>query len=104
MESKKLLIVEDDAVIQQVLRNVLERAGFQTTIVGDAPDALKVIQQQGLPHLVIIDLHLPTMHGFTLSDKIKRMGDVPIIILTAESSEDVVVQGIEEYADDYIIK
>jgi DNA-binding response OmpR family regulator len=104
MDGKKLLVVEDDAITQQVLRTVLERAGFQLTIAGDAPDALRAIQQHGLPHLAIVDLQLPSMHGFALSEKIKRMGDVPIIILTANRSEDIAVQGITEYADDFVVK
>ncbi|HVO42722.1 MAG TPA: response regulator transcription factor [Aggregatilineales bacterium] len=104
MENKRLLIVEDDSVTQQILRTVFERAGFQVTIVGDAPDALRVIQQQGLPHLAIVDLQLPSMHGFTLSERIKRMGDVPIVILTANRSEDILIQGITEYAEDFIVK
>lgn len=104
MESKRILIVEDDAVTRRLLQQLLEQAGFEATAVGDATGALNLLQQHGLPHLVILDLGLPGMHGFDLSERIKRMGDVPIIILTGDASEDSKVEGIQSYAEDYITK
>jgi DNA-binding response OmpR family regulator len=83
---------------------VLTEAGFQVMAVHDASSALTALQQEGLPHLVILDLGLPGMDGFALSEHIKRMGDVPIIILTGNSDEATKIYGIEHYADDYITK
>lgn len=104
MTNLRLLIVEDDAVTRDLLQHVLQQAGYEVNAVRDGPDALNFIKKNGLPHLVVLDLGLPGMHGFTVGELIKRMGDVPIIILTGEDSEDMVVQGIEQYADDYITK
>ncbi len=104
MESKRILVVEDDTVTRRLLQQVLDQAGFDVTVCGDATSALNVLQQNGLPHLVILDLGLPGMHGFALSERIKRMGDVPIIILTGDASEDSKVEGIQQYAEDYITK
>jgi DNA-binding response OmpR family regulator len=101
---KRLLIVEDDNVTRKLLQQVLKEAGFQVMAVGDASGALTALQQEGLPHLVILDLGLPGMDGFELSEHIKRMGDVPIIILTGNSDEAAKIHGIERYADDYITK
>lgn len=101
---KRILIVEDDLGTRELLRRALVNADYDAAAVGDAPDALRYIQRSGLPHLILLDLGLPTMHGFELSKKIKAMGDVPIIFLTGEDDEDMKVTGIEEYAEDYLVK
>jgi DNA-binding response OmpR family regulator len=104
VDSKRILIVEDDSVTRRLLQQLLEQAGYEATAVSDATGALNILQQHGLPHLVILDLGLPGMHGFALSERIKKMGDVPIIILTGDASEDSKVEGIQNFADDYITK
>ncbi len=104
MDSKRLLIVEDDSVTRKLLQQVLEAEGYQVLIARDGSEGLDILQQQGLPHLILLDLGLPGMHGFTFSERVKRMGDVPIIILTGDSSEEAVLQGIQRYAEDYITK
>jgi len=104
VNAKKILIVEDDSITRRLLRDVLEAAGYDAHTVSDGPEALDALRRNGLPHLAIIDLGLPTMDGFTLSEKIKRMADVPIIILTGNSDRNTLVHGIENYADDYILK
>jgi DNA-binding response OmpR family regulator len=104
VNTKHLLIVEDDFVTRTLLREVLEKAGYQVSAVSDAPEALTFLQQKGLPHLVLVDLGLPSMHGFALSERIKHMGDVPIIIITGDDSQEAIVYGIQKYAEDYMTK
>ena len=101
---KRLLIIEDDSITRKLLQQVLQQAGYNVTAVADASGALTTLRQDGLPHLILLDLGLPGMDGFTLSDHIKRMGDVPIIVLSGNSNEDVKTAGIERFADDYITK
>jgi DNA-binding response OmpR family regulator len=101
---KRLLVVEDDVVTRKMLRQILTEAGFQVTAVSDASSALTAIKQQGLPLLIVMDLGLPGMDGFALSQLIKRMGDVPIIIVSGNSTDEAKVLGLELYADDYITK
>lgn len=101
---KRLLIVEDDHHLRGLLRQILNEAGYDVIAVSDGPDALRYIERFGLPHLMLVDLILPTMHGFELIKRIKRMGDVPIMILTGESDEDTVVRGISDYAEDLLVK
>ena len=96
--------MEDDLPTRNLLKQVLEDAGFQVTAVGDGSEALSALQKYGLPNLIIMDLGLPGMHGFIVSQQVKRMGDVPIIIVTGDTSEENIVYGIENYADDYITK
>lgn len=104
VQTKRLYVVEDDYVTRTFLRDVLENAGYTVLTAADGPEALKLLQRQGLPHLILLDLGLPTMHGFAVSEQIKRMGDVPIIILTGDDSKQAVVHGIRQYAEDYITK
>jgi DNA-binding response OmpR family regulator len=104
MAQARLLVVEDDYSTRELTRNVLEKAGYIVSVVSDGPEALKKIEQQGLPSLLLLDLGLPSMHGFEVAARVKKMADVPIIILTGMADKKLVIQGLREYADDYITK
>jgi len=104
MKKSKVLLVEDDSGIRRLVNDYLTAQGYLVTAVGDGPDALEYIKNQGLPHIVLIDLTLPTMHGFELSGKIKAMADVPIIFVTSTSDTDTIVLGLKKYAEDFIVK
>lgn len=104
METKRLLIVEDDSITRRLLQEVLVHEGFQVSTVCDGTDALDFLRKHGLPHLIILDLGLPTMHGSDLSTYIKRLGDVPIIVVSGDDAEESVIKGLQEFADDYITK
>ncbi|MEP7287109.1 MAG: response regulator transcription factor [Chloroflexota bacterium] len=101
---KRLMIVEDDTTTRRLLQSILQQAGFEVTATSDGATALAALQKQGLPHLVVLDLGLPGMDGFALSERIKRMGDVPIIVLSGNDKEEAKIQGIQQFADDYITK
>jgi DNA-binding response OmpR family regulator len=102
--AKRLLLVEDDPTMRAMLHDILEAEGYKVTGFGDAPEALDHMRRHGLPHLIIVDLGLPSYNGFELSRRVKQMGDVPIVILTGDSSAESKVVGIEKYAEDYIVK
>jgi DNA-binding response OmpR family regulator len=104
MNKTKVLVVEDDANISKLISDYLSAHGYDVAAFLDGPDAIKYVKQEGLPHIALIDLALPTMHGFDLSDKLKSMGDVPIIFVTSTSDTDTIVQGLKRYADDFIVK
>jgi DNA-binding response OmpR family regulator len=101
---KRLLVVDDDDEMVYVLRDALETTGFDVMAFYDALPALRHVQEYGLPHLALIDLELPSMHGFELSDKLKALGDVPIVFLTGQDKVEMVVNGLTYYADDYVTK
>ncbi len=103
-KAKRLLIVEDDPTTRMMLHDLLEGEGYHVTSFGDAPEALDHVRRNGLPHLIIVDLGLPSYNGFELSRRLKQMGDVPIVILSGDSSVESRVAGIEKYAEDYIVK
>jgi DNA-binding response OmpR family regulator len=104
MRKSKVLVVEDDANISKMISDYLGKHGYEVTSVEDGPDALEFIKQRGLPHIALIDLTLPTMHGFELSNKVKSMADVPIIFVTSTSDTETIVQGLKKYAEDFIVK
>jgi DNA-binding response OmpR family regulator len=104
MNKTKVLVVEDDPNICKLINDYMSGHGFDVTTVMDGPEALDYIRERGLPHIALIDLALPTMHGFELSSKVKAMADVPIIFVTSTSDTDTIVQGLRRYAEDFIVK
>ncbi|MDZ4768400.1 MAG: response regulator transcription factor [Chloroflexota bacterium] len=104
MGKTKILLVEDDAGINKLITDYLGAHQFEVFNFTDGPEALDHLLKRGLPHLALIDLTLPSVHGFELSGKIKTMADVPIIFITATSDTDTIVQGLKTYAEDFIVK
>jgi two-component system alkaline phosphatase synthesis response regulator PhoP len=107
MVRHKVLIVEDEQDIANLIKHALERGGdTDAEIVGSGDAALRVVEQQP-PDLIILDLNLPILSGREVC-RILRTGDVaphvPIIMLTARTSEDDRVSGLEQGADDYVTK
>jgi DNA-binding response OmpR family regulator len=99
-----VLIVEDDQSISKLMTDYLTKHGYEVTAFPDGPEAIEYIKTRGLPHIALIDLALPTMHGFELSNKLKSMADVPIIFVTSSSDTETIVQGLKKYAEDFIVK
>ncbi len=103
----KIVLIEDDPGIRTVIRLALKGAGFTSICeAGDGTDGLALVQREK-PALVILDLMLPGMDGLAVCSAIRRTPSVsgtPIVMLTARSSEEDVVRGLEIGADDYITK
>ncbi len=99
----ELLVIDDDRHILRFLRINLERDGFEVRVAENGREALEQLQRR-LPDLAIVDLLLPDMHGFELCRKIEAYIDIPIIMLTAVGTEESTVEGLEKYAEDYIVK
>ena len=100
---KTVLIVDDEPAIVRVVRDYLERAGFNVVSAADGDAALRAFRQHH-PDLVILDLTLPTIDGLDVARSLRRDGDVPIIMLTARTDETDRVAGLELGADDYVTK
>lgn len=102
----RILVVEDEAAIQELLRYSLEQAAFEVVIVPSAEAALEEIRQR-LPALVLLDLMLPGMSGSALAKRLRsdaRTRELPIIMVTARADESDRVQGLDIGADDYVSK
>ena len=103
MNETKILIVEDEPSIAEVVDLYLRRAGYQTAIKSDGNDAL-IALEQGLPDLVILDIMLPSIDGLTILRWIRDRSEVPVIFITARREEVDRIAGLELGADDYVIK
>jgi two-component system, OmpR family, phosphate regulon response regulator PhoB len=101
-----VLIVEDEAAIQELIAVNLESAGHHVLRAGDAEQALTIVRQT-LPDLVLLDWMLPGQSGLTIARNLRgdeRTRGIPIIMLTAKSAEQDTVMGLEAGADDYVTK
>ena len=98
-----ILVAEDDADIRQLLRDVLEHAGFGVLVAGDGPTALRMAQTRR-PDLLLLDLGLPGLDGLDVARSLRRGSELPIIMLTARAEESDTLVGLELGADDYITK
>jgi len=101
----KILVVEDEPSVGEVLQLYLRRAGFTVTLVQDGQKAFEQLESQ-LPALVILDLMLPGMDGWEITRRLRARqgGNVPIIMLTARGQEIDRIAGLELGADDYVVK
>ena len=100
---KKLLIVEDEPDIQELLEAYLHDAGYETTIAGDGVEALAKFQKDKFD-LILLDLMLPKIDGFGVCEFIRRESNVPILMLTALDAEQEQLRGFQMEIDDYVTK
>ena len=99
----RVLIVEDERTVRQMLHILLEDEGFDVTAAADAEEALAA-WRAGEPDLLLVDLRLPGMQGLELCRHLRQSSSVPIIIVTAQVDSHDVVAGLEAGADDYVTK
>jgi DNA-binding response OmpR family regulator len=98
-----ILLVEDERKLRDLVRSYLERAGFTVLSTGSGAEALS-LAASAAPDLMILDLGLPDVGGETVARELRADGSTPILMLTAKSSEDDRVRGLEAGADDYVTK
>jgi two-component system response regulator MprA len=99
----RVLVVEDDEAIAQVLQRSLRMEGYDVKIADDGVAALDVAHAF-LPDLVILDLGLPKMDGIEVAKTMRETDDVPILVLTARDAVESRVEGLDAGADDYLVK
>lgn len=103
METKTILVVEDEASIAEVVSLYLKRAGYNVQIASDGRKAMNAFERQS-PDFVILDLMLPEVDGLVLTRWLRDRSDVPIIMLTARREEIDRITGLDLGADDYVVK
>jgi DNA-binding response OmpR family regulator len=101
--SARVLVVEDDDEIAQVLQRSLRMEGYEVRTSPDGVDALEQAHAY-LPDLVILDLGLPGLDGLEVARELRTRDDTPILILTARDAVDARVEGLDTGADDYLVK
>jgi DNA-binding response OmpR family regulator len=99
----KALIVDDDLALADVVSFTLRRAGFEVTVANDGLTALQRWAQEK-PDFIILDLNLPKLSGLQVCRQIRLESDVPILILSVRGEDDDIVTGLQEGADEYIVK
>ena len=99
----KILVVDDDPAISEMLTIVLQNEGFDTVVVGDGSDAVTAAREHD-PDLILLDVMLPGMSGIDVCRTVREFSTVPIVMLTARTDTVDVVLGLESGADDYITK
>jgi DNA-binding response OmpR family regulator len=99
----RVLVVEDDEEIADVLRRSLRHEGYEVRTSGDGIDALDVAAGF-VPDLVVLDLGLPRLDGVEVCRRLREDGDVPILMLTARAETEDRVDGLDSGADDYLVK
>ena len=101
--ARKVLIVEDDSNIAELLHLYLEKEGFETAVAGDGGKGVELFRSFH-PELVLLDIMLPVMDGWSVLKKIRENDKTPVIMLTAKGETQDKVAGLEGGADDYIVK
>jgi DNA-binding response OmpR family regulator len=103
MNENRVLVVEDEASIAEVVSLYLKRAGYSAQIASDGRQAM-ILFERHKPDLVILDLMLPEIDGLSLTRWLRDRSNVPIIMLTARREEIDRITGLEMGADDYVVK
>jgi DNA-binding response OmpR family regulator len=103
-EGQRILVVDDDPAVLQLVRDKLDREGFEVHTAASGQEALSIIERRGLPHLAIVDIGMPGMDGFGFCQVVQRFSDLPVILLTAIHEEETIIRGIDHYAEDYVTK
>jgi len=99
----RVLVVDDEPTVREVVAGYLRRDGHIVSEAADGPAALALLESDP-PDLVVLDMMLPGVNGLDILRRIRQMGDMPVIMLTARAEESDRVAGLELGADDYVVK
>ena len=100
---KKILIIEDEKAIQKILSDPLTYAGYNVTTASDGLEGIRTFRERDFD-LVLLDILLPKIDGYTVCEMIRQESQIPIVLLTALDTEDDQIKGFDKLADDYITK
>ena len=100
---QKILVVEGDLDIQELLKNFLQEAGYSIVLANDGVEALSIFSDVQFD-LILLDIMLPKIDGFAVCELIRKQSQVPIIMLTALNGEEEQIRGLDMQVDDYITK
>lgn len=100
---KTILVVDDDPAARDLIQNALEQVPYTVLTAPDGQAGLRAIYEEQ-PDLVILDIIMPTMDGWTVCTRIREVSDLPIIMLTAQDAPEEIIKGLELGADDYVVK
>jgi DNA-binding response OmpR family regulator len=99
----KILCVDDDQYLTDLLRYALAREGFEVRMAHTGRDALRLIRSESLD-LIILDVNIPDMNGFKVLSSLRTFSQIPVVMLTARSQDEDIIAGFGQGADDYVAK
>ena len=102
-ENKKIVVIDDEPSVQEVVQAYLEKDGYLVYVAGNGADGL-ALAERTKPGLIVLDLMLPDIAGEQVCKEIRSRSDVPILMLTAKAGEEERVRGLQIGADDYLVK
>lgn len=100
----RILLVDDEADIRWTVGELLKDEGFDVVTARSADEALRRIDELGIPHLAVVDIMMPEVDGIDLCRRLREFSDVPVIMLTAVDDQETITGAIREFADDYVVK
>lgn len=103
VQGVKILVIEDDRDIEELLQFFLEDNGYQVAIARDGLEGITMFREGGFS-LILLDIMLPKIDGYAVCELVRKESDIPIIMVTALSDEEDQMKGLDLLADDYIIK
>jgi DNA-binding response OmpR family regulator len=103
MQGARILVVDDDADVRGLVRELLERAGASVREAADGREALRVLYDVR-PEVIVLDVTMPELDGWQTLERIRDLTAVPVLMLTARDTELEKVRGLKEGADDYVTK
>ncbi len=101
--ARKILVVDDTRNVQVMLTDFLNSQDFEVLTASDGREALEAVQACG-PDLILLDIMMPTMDGYQFISQLRRVSDIPVIMITAKQQEADIIRGFDLGADDYITK
>ena len=102
-DQKTVLVIDDDTMHLNMVKDALKAAGYHVLTATDGQMGLRALYKSH-PDLVLLDVNMPTMDGWTVCERIREVSNIPIIMLTARDAPEAVVKGLDLGADDYIVK
>jgi len=98
-----ILVVDDDQALLKLIRRTLELSGYNVATASDGETALRLIDVEK-PSLVLLDIRMPGLNGYQVCERVRKLSNLPIIMLTARAQPADLIQGFAVGADDYVTK
>ena len=103
MKKEKILIVDDDADIREMISVYFEKEGYEVVSATNGEQGLAVAKQETFS-VILLDVMMPVMNGYQMLEKLRTFSDVPVILLTAKGEQMSKIQGFTKGCDDYVVK